>query len=142
MLAFLFSSFFTLSSVGLAQQAPEVRFVHPRPGDTLPTTFAVRFNGEGVRIQPAGKAPRERGRSREQAGRIPSGHYHLIIDGGPVPEGQIIPTDDRHIHYGKGQTGGVVTVAPGQHTLTVQLADGEHRSYGPKLSETLTIVAR
>ncbi|MBM4291927.1 MAG: DUF4399 domain-containing protein, partial [Deltaproteobacteria bacterium] len=43
-------------------------------------------------------------------------------------------------HFGKGQTETEVTLEPGEHTLTMQLADGAHISYGESLSATLKVV--
>jgi hypothetical protein len=56
-----------------------------------------------------------------------------------MPEGQAIPADDMHLHFGKGQTETEVTLKPGEHKLTLQFADGAHRSYGPKMSKTIKI---
>ena len=68
-----------------------------------------------------------------------SGHHHLIVDGRPVPPGQPVPFDDKDLHFGKGQTEAQITLPPGRHTLTLQFADGGHRSYGPKWSATITV---
>jgi len=50
-----------------------------------------------------------------------------------------VPFDDKDLHFGKGQTEAQVTLPPGRHTLTLQIADGAHRSYGPKWSTTITV---
>jgi hypothetical protein len=68
-----------------------------------------------------------------------TGHHHLIIDGAAVPKGTVVPADDTHIHYGKGQTEADVKLPPGDHTLTMQFADGAHRSYGPEMSSTIKV---
>jgi len=51
----------------------------------------------------------------------------------------VVPSDATHLHFGKAQTRAVVSLAPGEHTLTLQLADGIHRSYGPELAASITI---
>ncbi len=51
----------------------------------------------------------------------------------------MIPATDHSLHFGKAQTETDVKLPPGQHTLTLQLGDGAHRSYGPELSSTITI---
>ena len=33
-----------------------------------------------------------------------AGHFHILVDTDFVPAGQVIPTDEQHLHYGKGQT--------------------------------------
>lgn len=68
-----------------------------------------------------------------------TGHHHLLIDGKPLPKGEVIPATDHSLHFGKGQTETDVTLPPGQHTLTLQFGDGAHRSYGPDVSQTITI---
>jgi len=54
----------------------------------------VEFEVDGLRVRPAGEDPLDH----------TSGHHHLIIDGGPIPPGQLVPLDDKHLHLGKGQT--------------------------------------
>ncbi len=71
-----------------------------------------------------------------------TGHHHILIDAGPIPAGQVIPADDTHIHFGKGQMEADVPLKPGPHSLTLQFADGAHRSYGPELSKTIHIVVK
>src|SRR3990172_379854 len=38
----------------------------------------------------------------------------------------IAPADERHLHFGKGQTEAIVTLAPGQHRLQLLLALPRH----------------
>ena len=68
-----------------------------------------------------------------------TGHHHIVVDGGPVEKGVAIPFDATHLHYGKAQTEGVLELAPGKHTLTLQFANYNHSSYGKKFSNTITI---
>jgi hypothetical protein len=69
-----------------------------------------------------------------------TGHHHLLIDAGDsVAAGMIVPKDDHHLHFGKGQSETTITLAPGEHRLTLQFADGIHRSYGSRLSKTIVI---
>ncbi|MCA9543181.1 MAG: DUF4399 domain-containing protein, partial [Myxococcales bacterium] len=65
--------------------------------------------------------------------------HHIIIDGEGVAQGQVVPKDDKHIHFGGGQTETELELTPGKHTLTMQFADGAHMSYGPKMSQTITV---
>ncbi|MER3497721.1 MAG: rod shape-determining protein RodA [Chitinophagaceae bacterium] len=69
-----------------------------------------------------------------------SGHFHILIDAeDSIAMEQIVPKDSTHLHYGKGQTEDNLTLSPGKHKLTLQFADGVHRSYGSKLATTITI---
>jgi hypothetical protein len=75
----------------------------------------------------------------EEAGQVNdgAGHYHIIVDTDPVTPGETIPSDDRHVHYGTGQTDGVLELDAGDHTLHLQVADGEHRAMG--LTDTVEV---
>ncbi|MBB5465689.1 hypothetical protein HDG32_001793 [Paraburkholderia sp. CI2] len=86
-------------------------------------------------------APRRLGYSPGQVWRRRSGtgHHHLLIDGKPLPKGEVVPATDKSLHFGKGQTETDLTLPPGDHTLTLQFGDGAHRSYGPEMSKTITV---
>jgi hypothetical protein len=51
----------------------------------------------------------------------------------------VISTDDTHRHLGKGQTEADLELPPGEYKLTLQFADGLHRSYGKERSATIRI---
>lgn len=107
----------------------KVYFKNLENGASVPRTFEVEFGVDGLRVRPAGENPLDH----------TSGHHHLIIDGGPVPSGRLVPLDDKDLHFGKGQTEAQITLPPGRHTLTLQFADGAHLSYGPKWAATITV---
>ncbi|WP_174554615.1 DUF4399 domain-containing protein [Pandoraea norimbergensis] len=111
------------------QAAPGARvfFVAPKDGATVTNPVVVKFGVEGMAIKPAGDMSPN------------TGHHHLIIDGDPVPAGQVVPTDDSHLHFGKGQTETTVNLTPGDHVLTMQFANGAHQSYGPAMSQTIKV---
>lgn len=68
------------------------------------------------------------------------GHHHLIIDAGDsVATGTVIPMDSVHKHFGRAQTQTEVILAPGKHRLTLQFADGLHRSYGAGMANSITV---
>ncbi len=51
-----------------------------------------------------------------------------------------MPADEHHLHFGKGQTEAVVTLAPGKHRLQLLLADHLHLPHDPPVvSEPITI---
>jgi hypothetical protein len=111
----------------LAAETPRVFFVEPADGAVLTSPFKVKFGLEGLALKPAGDPAPD------------SGHHHLIVDGGPVPKGQVIESTAASLHFGKAQTETELKLSPGAHTLTLQFGDGGHLSYGPALSATITV---
>ena len=55
---------------------------------------------------------------------------------------EVIPADDKHLHFGKGQTETMVKLPPGKHTLMLQFADGAHKSYGPGMSAKIEVTVK
>lgn len=98
-----------------------------KDGESVKSPFKVKMETENIRVDTAGPVV---------AG---SGHHHIIIDGDFVPAGEMVPKDSTHLHFGKGQKEAELTLSPGKHKLTLQFADGLHRSYGDKLSSTITV---
>ncbi|MFJ9369570.1 DUF4399 domain-containing protein [Nocardia sp. NPDC101769] len=90
----------------------------------------MKFGVEGMQVRPAGDMTPN------------TGHHSLLIDGRPVPKGDVVPAGERSLCYGRAQTETEIKIPPGQHTLTLQFADGAHRSYGPELSTTIIVDAR
>ncbi len=82
---------------------------------------------EGMTVRPAGEVVEG------------TGHHHIIIDKDGIANGQVVPKDEQHIHFGKGQAVTEIAVEPGDRTLTLQFADGAHLSYGPELSATVKV---
>jgi len=69
-----------------------------------------------------------------------SGHFHIFIDAeDSLASGTVVPKDSTHLHYGKAQTEADVPLTPGKHKLTLQFADGLHRSYGGRLATTVNV---
>jgi hypothetical protein len=125
-----------LAATGIQAQEPafiplpasaSVKIVEPVMGATVRSPVKVVFSVSGTTVKPAG--PVEGG----------TGHHHLLINEGPTPEKVIVPADATHLHFGKGQTETTVELKPGSYTLTLQFADGLHRSYGPKGAHSIKI---
>lgn len=55
--------------------------------------------------------------------RLPAAAYMARAVCWSWPSGEAIPFDDAHKHFGKGQTGVDLELAPGKHTLTLQFAN-------------------
>jgi Domain of unknown function (DUF4399) len=115
-------------------QAPSaaqgVYFMEPANGATVTSPFMVKFGVKGMQVQAAG----------DQVANV--GHHHLLINLESKPKGEIIPFDDAHIHFGKGQTETMVTLKPGTYKITMQFADGYHLSYGKDMSATMTVTVK
>jgi hypothetical protein len=110
-----------------AHADPRVFFVQPKDGATVTSPVHVVFGVEGMSVAPAGSTDPDKG------------HHHLLIDQGPMQKGLVIPADEKSLHFGKGQTEADVKLTPGDHKLTMQFGDGSHRSYGPEMSQTITV---
>lgn len=113
-----------------AMPSKGVHFMEPADGATVSSPVKVKMHVMGMTVEPAGKL-------------VPgTGHFHIIIDQPAVAEGVVVPADDAHKHYGKGQTEAELTLKPGKHKLVVQFADGEHKSYGPEMSSAIEITVK
>ncbi len=119
----------TASLISNFSMAASVDFLSPKDGDKVKSPVKVKMLVNKLKVRPAG----------EDVDDKKSGHHHILINLDAIPEGQPIPTDEKHLHFGKGQTETDVVLPPGEHTLTLQFADGAHRSYGPKLSKKIKI---
>ncbi|HMK25743.1 MAG TPA: DUF4399 domain-containing protein [Chitinophagaceae bacterium] len=112
-------------------QVPEgakVFFKNLEDDAKISSPFKLEMGTEVIRIDTAGPVV---------AG---SGHHHLFIDAeDSLAAGTVVPKDSAHIHFGKGQTEYELNLTPGKHKLTLQMADGLHRSYGSKLAATITV---
>lgn len=109
---------------------PSVSFVAPMDGAAVSSPFDVKFAVTGMEIRPAGDMTSN------------TGHHHLLINTGPITRDVLIPMDDTHLHYGKGQSDARVTLPPGKYQLTMQFANGAHLSYGPSMSKTIHITVK
>ena len=69
------------------------------------------------------------------------GHHHLLIDAKAiVPAGAVVPTDANHMHFGKAQTQADIKLAPGKHTLQLELGDKNHMAFDPPVvSKKITV---
>lgn len=115
----------TTSSVLAGEDEAVVRFAEPLDGATVASPVKVRMEATDFTIEPAGEV-------REGAG-----HFHIVVDAECVAVGEVVPSDPTHLHYGKAQTEAEVPLAPGRHTLCLQVGDGAHSALD--LTETITI---
>lgn len=119
---------FAVSVAASAQQS--VSFVEPVDGATVTSPFKVKFAVSGMEIKPAGDMSAN------------TGHHHLLINAMSVKSGEVVPADETHLHFGKGQTEAEVKLPPGTYKLTMQFANGLHQSYGEGMSKTITVTVK
>ena len=105
-----------------------VFFVNLQDGQTVKSPFTVQMGVDGIGLDSAGTI------------RQASGHHHILIDAGDsLPSGVVVPKDNMHLHFGNAQSETELTLAPGKHRITLQYADGIHRSYGSQLAKSIMI---
>lgn len=109
-------------------EGAKVYFVNLQDGQAVTSPVKVEFGVEGMEVEPAGKLNEGKG------------HHHIIINGSALERGTVVPADSVNIHYGKGQVETELDLPKGEHTLTMQFADGYHQSYGPQLSASVLII--
>lgn len=107
--------------------SPSVAFLEPAKGATVTSPVAVELAAFNFTVEPAGEV-------REGAG-----HLHVMVDVPCLAPGEVIPKDDQHVHLGTGQTETELTLAPGEHTLCLQAADGIHTALDITREVTFTV---
>jgi Domain of unknown function (DUF4399) len=134
-IAIAFAMMLFTASLAIAGETPapadaKVYFINLKDGDTVTSPVKIHFGLSGMGIAPAGtQAPN-------------TGHHHLLIDDTIEGEAlnEAIPSDEHHIHYGKGQTEASVTLPKGKHTLQLVLGDWSHVPHKPPvMSERITV---
>ncbi|HEV2286121.1 MAG TPA: DUF4399 domain-containing protein [Steroidobacteraceae bacterium] len=107
----------------------EAYIISPKNGATVKSPVRVQFGLKGMGIAPAGVQFDN------------TGHHHLLIDSDPPADlAAPLPATDKIVHFGKGQTEALVTLAPGKHTLQLLLADRNHVPHNPPvMSKKITI---
>ena len=107
--------------------AKKVFFKWPKDGSTVASPVFVDMGVEGMIIEPAGIV------------KEGYGHHHILINQKFWPEGEVIPTSDSTLHFGKGQTDASIELDPGRYIISLQFADGVHVSFGELMSESIEI---
>ena len=94
--------------------SPSVRFVQPTDGETVSSPLKVVMAATGLVVEPSGEIHQG------------AGHFHILVDTDFVPAGEVIITDEQHLHFGGGQLTTSLDLAAGEHILRLQFADGAH----------------
>ena len=106
----------------------KVTILSPADGAVVSNPVTIQFGLAGMGVAPAG------------IDKEKTGHHHLLIDTGLPDFTRPIPSDEKHRHFGGGQTQVVLELAPGPHTLQILLADHLHMPHDPPVfSEAITI---
>lgn len=142
LLAFAAVSLFPLASLAQTAPAPKpstpqrapspdahLYIIYPRDGAKIRGEFWVRFGLRNMGVTQAGSSAPN------------AGHHHLLVDvTDEIDPEEPLPTDNRHLHFGAGQTEARLELPPGKHTLQLVLGDAEHRPFKPMLiSKKVTI---
>jgi hypothetical protein len=107
----------------------EVYIISPKDGATVHGPVLVQFGLKGMGVAPAGVKFDN------------TGHHHLLVDTeAPADMGAPLPSTDKIVHFGKGQTETTLHLPPGKHTLQLLLADQNHVPHNPPvISKKITI---
>lgn len=105
-----------------------VSFVSPEDGAEVSSPVQVEMQAEGITIEPADAGVNEG-----------AGHFHIVVDAECVAEGEVIPKDDQHRHFGDGSTQAELELEPGEHTLCLQVGNGAHEALAPTDEITITV---
>jgi hypothetical protein len=116
-----------------APSKPYLYIGWPNDGEVVAAgkPFRVWFGLRGMGVAPKGvKAPN-------------TGHHHLLIDTGLPAAGEVIPSDRQHLHFGGGETEGMIELPPGKHTLQLVMGDDLHIPHVPPVvSKKITITVK
>jgi hypothetical protein len=107
----------------------EVYIISPQNGAKLRGPVRVQFGLKGMGVAPAGVKFDN------------TGHHHLLVDA-DVPDNLSLPlpSSQKILHFGKGDTETTLNLPPGTHTLQLVFADRNHVPHDPALiSAKITI---
>lgn len=105
--------------------AGSVSFARPQEGEQVRSPVTIEATVEGLELVPAGE-PTDEG-----------GHLHVMVDVACVEPGEVIPSDDEHVHLGDGSAMTEIELEPGEHTLCLQVGDSEH--VATAVTDTVTV---
>lgn len=108
-----------------------VFFENIKEGQTFSAgEITVKFGLEGMTAEPA-----------KNGVNADKGHHHLLVDTMAfIPAGEMImKVPDRILHFGDGQVETKIKLAKGKHKLAIQFANGNHISYGHRMSTVVEI---
>ena len=104
-----------------APEGAEVYIISPADGATVSSPVTVVFGLKGMGVAPAGVE------------KAKTGHHHLLIDTKLEDYDNPIPSDDKHRHFGGGQTEVTVDLSAGKHSLQLLVGDHNHVPHMPPI---------
>ncbi len=136
--AVLFAATLAFASSALAQDirtpAPagaKVYFIEPKNGAEISGPVVVKMGLSGMGVAPAGVEKKD------------TGHHHILVDQATFDGKAPLPADDKHRHFGNGQTETALTLPAGTHTLQLVLGDHNHIPHNPPVtSDVITITVK
>jgi hypothetical protein len=122
-----------LSGETPSPKGAQVYFINLKNGATVTSPFKVQFGLSGMGVAPVGVTKEN------------TGHHHVLIDTDVSGKAlnEPVPADEKHKHFGAGQTETMLTLAPGKHTLQLLLADWTHIPHNPPIiSDKITVTVK
>ena len=103
---------------------PRVFFVAPLDGDQMSSDHdpIIEFGAENYTIS----AIPEGFDAETDTPRADMGHYHVGLNTGCLPAGEVIPEGQGWQHFGDGSNTYTLQVEPGRYELSVQIGDDAH----------------
>jgi hypothetical protein len=121
----------TVAPLPAIPDGAKVFFVNLKNGQKVKSPLKIEMGVKGIALDSAGVL------------RPASGHHHILIDAGDsLAAGTVVPKDSTHLHFGNAQKEAEIKLPPGEHKITLQYADGLHRSYGGKLASSVTVTVQ
>jgi len=116
-------------SKSLSNPDAEVFIISPLNKEIVSSPVEIIFGITNMTVAPAGIK------------KELSGHHHLIIDTDILPNlSRPIPSNEKHLHFGKGQTRTFIDLKSGTHTLQLIFGDYVHIPHDkPLISKKITI---
>ena len=116
-------------SKSLSNPNAEIFIISPLDKEVVSNPVKIIFGITNMTVAPAGIK------------KELSGHHHLIINANMLPNlSRPIPSDEKHLHFGKGQTSASVDLKSGAHTLQLIFGDYMHIPHDkPLISKKITI---
>ncbi len=106
-------------------------FIEPKNGAEITGPVTVKFGLTGMGVAPAGVEKKD------------TGHHHILVNQKLTDPMAPLPMDDKHRHFGAGQTETKLTLPAGTHTLQLILGDHNHIPHNPLVaSEIITVTVK
>jgi Domain of unknown function (DUF4399) len=114
-----------------APAGAKVYFLEPKDGAEVTGPVVVKMGLVGMGVAPAGVEKKD------------TGHHHILVNQKVADPMGPLPADDKHRHFGNGQTETSLTLPAGKHTLQLVLGDHNHIPHNPMVvSDVITITVK